>query len=76
VDQMNQFKQLNHIKPYLSWVGGVFVGYGILSILLWFTPFEVRAISWINMWGVVVSWVFRIAFIVGGAVLFFIFKKE
>lgn len=67
---------MDQIKPYLSYVGGALAFYGIVSIILWFTPYEVRAISWINNFGVAVSWVLRIVFVAGGAALFFLFRNS
>lgn len=66
----------NTIKSYLSWAGGILALYGIISIIIWFTPYEIRAIAWINAFGLVGSWIFRGAFVIGGAALFFIFKDK
>ena len=66
----------NTIKGYISWAGGLLALYGIISIIIWFTPYEIRAIAWINAFGVMVSWIFRIAFVVGGGALFLIFRPK
>lgn len=67
---------MNNIKSYLG-KGGLFLAaMGVMSIILSLFNYNVRLLAWVDLWGPTMGWIIRIALIVGGAALFFIFGNS
>ncbi|MEM5564704.1 hypothetical protein WNY78_06295 [Psychroserpens sp. AS72] len=57
--------------------GGLFLAaLGIMSIALSLFNYNIRLLSWIDIWGNAMGWIIRILLIVGGGALFFLFGNE
>lgn len=64
------------IKSKLSSIGAGMVLYGIASIVLSFFNYNLKLLSWIDIWGESMGWIIRIALIVGGGALYLLFNKD
>ncbi|QLG45318.1 hypothetical protein [Costertonia aggregata] len=62
------------MKKQLSGIGSFMALAGIISTALSFFNYNLRLLTWIDMWGETVGWIIRIGLIVVGAALFFAFK--
>jgi hypothetical protein len=60
----------------MSKVGGYLLFFGVGSIVLGFLNMQFILLSWVDMWGPEIGWAIKIAFIVVGAVLWFLGKKQ
>lgn len=66
---------MDKLRDKLSTFGGILSGLGILSSILAIFNYEVRILAWVNLWGPGAAWAIRVGLILGGAVLFKIFKS-
>jgi hypothetical protein len=67
---------MDQYKSYISYLGGLLAFYGIVSMILWFFNYYLRIFGWMNQMSETTAWIIRIAFVVGGAALYFIFKEK
>ena len=64
------------IKTKLG-IGGLFLaGLGIMSIILSLFNYNIRLLSWIDLWGNTMGWIIRIIILVGGGALFLLFGSD
>ncbi len=67
---------MNDIKSKLG-KGGLLLGaMGIMSIILSIFNYNIRLLTWIDIWGNTMGWIIRILLILGGGALFFLFGSE
>ena len=64
------------IKSKLGKGGLLLAALGIMSIVLSLFNYNIRLLSWIDIWGNTTGWFIRILLIVGGGALFFVFGME
>tara|TARA_R110000751_G_scaffold214264_2_gene317750 strand:- start:425 stop:637 length:213 start_codon:yes stop_codon:yes gene_type:complete len=64
------------IKSKLGKGGLLLAALGIMSIVLSFFNYNIRLLSWIDIWGNTMGWIIRILLIAGGGALFFLFGNE
>ena len=67
---------MEDIKFKLGRGGLVLAAMGIISIVLALFNYNIRLLSWIDMWGSTMGWVLRVVFILGGGALFFLYGRE
>ena len=66
-------KVITFIKSKLAKAGLALAAMGALSIVLSLFNYNLRLLMWIDLWGTGMGWFIRLALIVGGFVLFFLF---
>ena len=57
-------------------IGGIFLFFGIGSIVLGFMNMQFILLSWVDLWGPLVAWVIKIALIIVGGALWFLGNKR
>jgi hypothetical protein len=67
---------MDQYKSYISYLGGLLSLYGIVSMVLYFVGYNLRIFIWMNNMTNTTAWIIRIAFVVVGAALFFLFKDK
>ncbi|MDX1284947.1 MAG: hypothetical protein R3182_08050 [Draconibacterium sp.] len=66
---------MENIKSKLGQGGLVLAAMGIISALLSFFNYNIRLLSWIDVWGSTMGWILRIVFVIVGGALFFLFGR-
>lgn len=66
---------MENIKSKLGQGGFVLAAMGIISALLSFFNYNIRLLSWIDVWGSTMGWILRIVFVIVGGALFFLFGR-
>ena len=66
---------MDDIKSKLGKGGLILAAMGIMSIVLSIFNYNIRLLSWVDMWGNAMGWIIRILLIVGGGALFFLFGR-
>lgn len=64
---------MEYIKAQLGKFGALLAVFGLASSVLSFFDYNLRLLIWIDIWGTGIGWALRIAFILVGAILFFLF---
>lgn len=64
---------MDFIKEKAGKIGLILAAMGIMSIILSIFNYNIRLLMWVDLWGTGMGWVIRIALIVGGGALFFLF---
>ena len=64
------------MKNILGSIGSYAAIFGILSTVLSFFDYNMSILIWVDMWGETTGWIIRIAMIVVGAILWFLFGRE
>ncbi|KAB7531178.1 hypothetical protein F8C76_06695 [Flagellimonas olearia] len=67
---------MENIKVKLGQGGLVLAAMGIISMVLSIFNYNIRLLSWIDIWGSTAGWVIRILLILVGGVLFFLFGRD
>lgn len=67
---------MENIKLKLGKIGLVMAAMSIMSIVLAIFNYNIRLLAWIDIWGTTMGWIIRIALIVGGGALFFLFRRD
>lgn len=67
---------MDDIKLKLGKAGLILGAMGIISILLSIFNYNIRLLSWVDLWGNTIGWIIRIVLIIGGGALFFLFGRE
>ena len=67
---------MDFIKSKLSSIGALLVLFGIASGVLSFFDYNLKLLMWVDIWGTTMGWVIRIALIIVGAALLFLFNKS
>ena len=63
------------MKNLLGTIGTYAAIFGVLSTIMNFFNYNLRLLMWIDLWGETTGWIIRIALIVVGAVLWFMFGR-
>lgn len=66
---------MDFIKSKLTGIGALMVLFGIASGILSFFNYNLKLLMWVDLWGEAMGWVIRIALIIIGAGLLFVFNK-
>ncbi|MFK7811566.1 MAG: hypothetical protein AB8B59_03675 [Maribacter sp.] len=64
------------IKSKLGKAGLLIGAMGIISIVLSIFNYNIRLLSWVDVWGNTLGWFIRILLIVGGGALFFFYGGD
>lgn len=64
---------MDFLKEKAGSLGSLMAIVGIISSVLSFFNYNLRILMWVDLWGTTVGWIIRIALIVVGAALFFMF---
>lgn len=67
---------MEYIKSKLGQGGLLLAAMGIMSIVLSIFNYNIRLLSWVDIWGNSMGWIIRILLIVGGGILFILFKNN
>ncbi|MBN3581927.1 hypothetical protein JYB64_05970 [Algoriphagus aestuarii] len=67
---------MEDIKSKLGQGGLLLAALGIISILLSVFNYNIRLLSWIDIWGSGMGWIIRILLIGIGVALFYIYGRE
>lgn len=67
---------MEYIKSKLEQGGLLLAAMGIMSIVLSIFNYNIRLLSWVDIWGNSMGWIIRILLIVGGGILFILFKNN
>lgn len=67
---------MENIKVKLGQGGLVLAAMGIISMVLSIFNYNIRLLSWIDIWGSTAGWIIRILLILVGGVLFFLFGRD
>lgn len=67
---------MDDITNKLGKAGLLAAALGLISIVLSLFNYNIRILSWIDMWGTTMGWVVRGLFIFGGGALFYFFGRE
>ena len=67
---------MEDLKTKIGKAGLLLAALGIISSALYLFNYNVRILSWIDMWGTTTGWVLRGLFIFGGGALFYFFGRE
>ena len=59
------------IASKVTGLGVLLALYGLLSCVLYFFDYNLRILMWVDLWGPLVGWGLRVAFILGGGALAF-----
>ncbi|MDB4107734.1 hypothetical protein N8368_01680 [Bacteroidia bacterium] len=63
------------MKNLLGTIGSYAAIFGVLSTIMNFFDYNMRLLMWIDLWGETTGWIIRIALIVVGAALWFMFGR-
>ena len=64
------------IKSKLGSIGLLLAAMGVMSIVLSIFNYNIKLLAWVDIWGPTMGWVVRIALILGGGALFFLFNNK
>ena len=67
---------MDDITNKLGKAGLLAAALGLISIVLSLFNYNIRILSWIDMWGTTMGWVVRGLFIFGGGALFYFFGRK
>ncbi|WP_025667770.1 hypothetical protein [Aquimarina megaterium] len=67
---------MENIKTKLSQGGLLLAAMGIISILLSIFNYNIKLLSWVDLWGNTMGWIIRFLLILVGAALFILFGRN
>ncbi|MFC5046233.1 hypothetical protein ACFSTE_04315 [Aquimarina hainanensis] len=67
---------MENIKTKLGQGGLLLAAMGIMSIVLSIFNYNIRVLSWVDLWGNTIGWVIRFLLILVGVVLFILFGRN
>ncbi len=67
---------MENIKSKLGKGGLLLAAMGIMSILLSIFNYNIRLLSWVDLWGSTMGWIIRFLLILVGAALFILFGRN
>ncbi|MBG6130691.1 hypothetical protein IWQ47_002167 [Aquimarina sp. EL_43] len=67
---------MENIKTKLSQGGLLLAAMGIMSILLSIFNYNIKLLSWVDLWGNTMGWIIRFLLILVGAALFILFGRN
>ena len=67
---------MDFIKSKLTSIGAIMVLFGVASGILSFFDYNLKLLMWVDIWGPTIGWTIRIALIMVGAALLFLFNKS
>lgn len=67
---------MENIKTKLSQGGLLLAAMGIMSILLSIFNYNIKLLSWVDLWGNTMGWIIRFLLILVGAALFILFGRS
>ena len=67
---------MENIKSKLGSIGLLLAAMGVMSIVLSIFNYNIKLLAWVDIWGPTMGWVVRIALILGGGALYFLFNNS
>ena len=67
---------MDFIKSKLSSIGALMIVFAIASTILSFFDYNLKILMWVDIWGTAVGWAIRVALIIVGGALLFLFNKS
>lgn len=67
---------MENIKTKLGQGGLLLAAMGVMSIVLSIFNYNIRVLSWVDLWGNTIGWVIRFLLILVGVVLFILFGRN
>ncbi|PCE66053.1 hypothetical protein [Sediminicola luteus] len=67
---------MEDLKMKLGKAGAVLAVLGLLSLVLSIFNYNIRLLSWIDVWGSTMGWILRFVFIGVGGALFYLYGRE
>lgn len=67
---------MENIKTKLGQGGLLLAAMGIMSILLSIFNYNIKLLSWVDLWGNTMGWIIRFLLILVGAALFILFGRS
>ncbi len=67
---------MEDIKTKIGQGGLLIAAMGIISALLYVFNYNIRLLSWIDMWGDTMGWIIRAVLVIVGGALFFLLGRE
>ncbi|EZH73908.1 hypothetical protein ATO12_13575 [Aquimarina atlantica] len=67
---------MENIKTKLGQGGLLLAAMGIMSILLSIFNYNIKLLSWVDLWGNTMGWIIRFLLILVGAALFILFGRN